>query len=197
MKHYEAPEPSPKLQLLDGAGQPLSAHIQSVFLNLERRFRQSFDLIRDEAVIRNLFDRAGQQFAGAARRGKTVEKPEALAWTILQNLAFSELRRSEQRVANGSVPGAFADKSMENRASNIGTAEQTYAAIHAREILEGLSDTERTCVTLKVVGWSSADIADHLKMTVSAVDKMMQRIRDRCQVNSTNGRQPPTGGSSS
>ena len=197
MKDHEAPEPSPKLHLLDEAGQPVSAQIQSVFLPLERRFRQNFHLIQDDAVIRNLFDRAGQQFAEIVNCGKPIEKPEALAWTILYRLAVSELRRSEHLVANGSVPSALADKVLENLVSNIGTAGQTFARIYARELAESLSEPERICATLKVLGWSSAEIGKHLKMKASAVDKLMQRLRDRCQGNLTNGRKPPSGGESS
>jgi DNA-directed RNA polymerase specialized sigma24 family protein len=95
------------------------------------------------------------------------------------------------------VPSALADKVLENRVSNIGTAGQTFARIYARELAESLSEPERICATLKVLGWSSAEIGKHLKMKASAVDKLMQRLRDRCQGNLANGRKPPSGGESS
>ena len=131
MMQDESPDPSPKFQLLDEAGQPLSATTQAVFVRLEQRFREYFPTLNDPAVVRNLFDRAGQQYARMLSNGEQVEKPEALAWKILQNLGTSELRRSEQRVFNGTVHGDAADRLLENLVSEYGTPQQSFAIVHA------------------------------------------------------------------
>jgi len=197
MMQDESPDPSPTFQLLDEAGQPLSATTQAVFLRLEQRFREHFPTLNDPAVVRNLFDRAGQQYARMLGNGEQVEKPEALAWKILRNLGTSELRRSEQRVSNGTVHGDAVDRLLENRVSEYGTPQQSFAIVHASEILAQLNATERKCITLKSVGWTSVEVGKELQMTAAAVDKMMQRIRDRCRGRFLGTPNPPKGGASS
>ena len=103
MKQRESFAPVPTFELIDEVGQPLSSTLQATFRPLQKRFRRRFRSIRDDAVIHNLFDRAAQRYARELAAGRGIDKPEALAWKILCNLAISELRRSEEMVANGSI----------------------------------------------------------------------------------------------
>ena len=98
----------PKLRLLDEAGQPFDERIHAIFLPLEMRFRLKFNTIQEESILRNLFDRAGQLYFKEEQLGTRIERPDGLAWTILNNLGISELRRSEEKVINGSVAGPLA-----------------------------------------------------------------------------------------
>jgi len=110
--------------------------------------------------------------------GRGIDKPEALAWKILCNLAISELRRSEEMVANGSIAGGTAERKL-LAASGADAPEAIYARIHAEQIYSQMNERERLCAVLKTVGYTSAGVAEALKMTPAGVDKMMQRLRDR------------------
>jgi len=179
MKQQEPLGPLPELKLLDEAGQPLSEQIHAIFLPLETRFRLKFKAIDDEAIVRNLFDQAAQIYAKQESSGQEIDKPEGFAWRVLCNLATSVLRRSEEKVMNGSVNGLSGERVLVALSSITGTPDQIVNQVYAREIFEQLSETEQRCATLKTIGFSSNAVAKTLNMTTGSVDKMMQRIRDR------------------
>ncbi len=187
----------PKLRLLDEAGQPFDERIHAIFLPLEMRFRLKFNTIQDESILRNLFDRAGQLYFKEEQQGMRIERPEGLAWTILNNLGVSELRRSEERVINGSVAGTAGEKTLLAMSTGVGTPEQIVNQVYAKQIYAQLSELEQRCATLKTLGFSSGEVASALSISTAAVDKMMQRIRDRFRHSSSNGRKSRSGGSSS
>lgn len=187
----------PKLRLLDEAGRPFDERIQAIFLPLEVRFRLKFNTIQDESILRNLFDRAGQLYFKEEQQGARIERPEGLAWTILNNIGISELRRSEEKVINGSVAGVAGEKVLLALSTGSGTPEQIVNQIYAKQIYAQLSELEQRCATLKTLGFSSGEVASALSMTTASVDKMMQRIRDRFRGSSGAGKKSQSGGSSS
>lgn len=187
----------PKLRLLDEAGQPFEERIHAIFLPLEMRFRLKFNAIQDETILRNLFDRAGQLYFKEEQQGERIERPEGLAWTILNNLAISELRRSEEKVINGSVAGNAGEKVLLALSTGRGTSEQIVNQVYAKQIYARLSETEQRCATLKTLGFSSGEVARALSMTTTSVDKMMQRMRDRFRGSSHGGKKSRLGGLSS
>jgi DNA-directed RNA polymerase specialized sigma24 family protein len=179
MKQRESLQPVPIFELLDEGGRPFASSLQTMFRPLQVRFRRHFASIRDEAIIHNLLDRAAQRFFREVEAGARIDHPEALAWRILQNLAVSELRRSEEIVSNGSLAGVAAERTLMAVESNVETAEEIHARIHAKQIYSQLSQKERLCAVLKTAGYTSAGVAKALRMTPGGVDKMMQRVRDR------------------
>jgi hypothetical protein len=187
----------PKLRLLDEAGRPFDERIHGIFLPLEMRFRLKFNAIRDETILRNLFDRAGQLYFRQEQQGEPIERPEGLAWTILNNLGVSELRRSEEKVINGTVAGVAGEKALLAMSTSVGTPEQVINQVYAKQIYAQLSELEQRCATLKTLGFSSGEVAIALSTSIAAVDKMMQRIRDRFRSLSSNGRNSRSGGLSS
>jgi hypothetical protein len=187
----------PKLRLLDEAGQPFDERIHAIFLPLETRFRLKFNTIQDESILRNLFDRAGQLYFKEEQQGTRIERPDGFAWTILNNLGISELRRSEEKVINRSVVGPAGEKVLLALSAGIGTPEQIVNQVYAKQIYAQLSELEQRCATLKTLGFSSGEVASALSMTTSSVDKMMQRIRDRFRGSSNSGKKSRSGGSSS
>ncbi len=129
-------------------------------------------------MIRNLFDRAGQIYCKQEQLQR-IEHPEGFAWKLLNNLAVSELRRSEERVKCGSVAGPAGEKRLSTMASCSGTSEQLLNHVYAREIYDQLSRVEQRCATLRTLGYTSGEVAGALLLTTAAVDKIMQRLRDR------------------
>lgn len=187
----------PKLLLLDEAGQPFDERIHAIFWPLEIRFRLKFNTIRDESILRNLFDRASQLYFKEEQRGTKIERPEGLAWTILNNVGVSELRRSEEKVINESVAGIAGEKVLLALSTGSGTPEQIVNQIYAKQIYAQLSELEQRCATLKTLGFSSGEVASALSMTTTSVDKIMQRLRDRFRGSSGAGKKSRSGGSSS
>lgn len=187
----------PKLLLLDEAGQPFDERIHAIFWPLEIRFRLKFNTIRDESILRNLFDRASQLYFKEEQRGTKIERPEGLAWTILNNVGVSELRRSEEKVINESVAGIAGEKVLLALSTGSGTPEQIVNQIYAKQIYAQLGELEQRCATLKTLGFSSGEVASALSMTTTSVDKIMQRLRDRFRGSSGAGKKSRSGGSSS
>jgi DNA-directed RNA polymerase specialized sigma24 family protein len=179
MKQQESSPPVPIFEVLDETGRPFASRLQAIFRPLQIRFRRHFLSIRDDAIIHNLLDRAGQSLSRKLESGGQIDHPEALAWRILQNLAVSELRRSEEIVSNRSVGGSTGERTLLATASSMETAEEIHARIHANQLYSQMSEKERLCAVLKTAGYTSAGVAKALSMTPSGVDKMMQRVRDR------------------
>lgn len=150
-----------------------------MFRPLQARFRREFRTIRDEAIIHNILDKAAQRYVREAEAGTRIEHPEAFAWRTIQNLAVSELRRSEEVVSSGSVAGPVGERTLLATESTEETAEQIYARIHASQIYSQLSEKERRCAVLKTAGYNSARVGQELKISAGGVDKMMQRLRER------------------
>lgn len=197
MKQQEPLGPLPALKLLDEAGQPFDERIHAIFLPLETRFRLKFKAICDEAVVRNLFDRAAQIYAKQEASAQPIDKPEGFAWKVLCNLATSVLRRSEEKVVSASVNGLSGEKVLVALSAVAGTPDQIVNQVYAREVFEQLTEVQQRCATLKTLGFSSSSIAKALNMTTGSVDKMMQRIRDRFRARSVDGQNHSRGGSSS
>jgi DNA-directed RNA polymerase specialized sigma24 family protein len=169
----------PIFVLLDEAGHPLPASLQALFRPLQIRFRRHFRSIRDEAVIHNLLDHAGQRYSLQVAAGVSIETPEAFAWRILCNLTISELRRSDQIVAQNSLSGAAGERRLLGTESTMETAEDIFSRIYANQLYSQLSETELLCAVLKTAGHDSAEVAKELETSAGGVDKMVQRMRKR------------------
>ncbi len=157
---------STKSPLLDEFGKPLPERIQHVLEDVTPRFRRNFPMIRDEAVVIEILEQAGQQIARREAREGPVDQLHGFAWVTLRNVAISKLRRSPQlleRLTIGSAEGAHA-------LSRCPAEESSPAAIEYRillgEILEQLSERERMIAIWKRAGFSSAEIAAQLATSV-------------------------------
>src|SRR6516164_3929971 len=79
--------------LLDAFGQPLPDHIQHVLGDLKPRFRRKFSMIRDEVVVTDVLEEAGQRIVDHEATYGAVESLHGFAWVVLRNVAISTLRR--------------------------------------------------------------------------------------------------------
>lgn len=179
MKQRESSQPVPIFELVDEAGHPLPAYMQRLFCSLQVQFRRQFRSIRDEAIIHNLLDQAGQSYAQKEAAGVKIENPAAYAWKILSNLAVSELRRSEQIVAQNSLAGAACERTLLDVETTMESPEEMFCRVYASQLYSQLSEKELLCAVLKTAGHDSAHVAKQLKTTAGSVDKMVQRMRKR------------------
>ena len=168
---------STKSPLLDESGKPLPERIQHVLDALTPKLRRKFSMIRDEVVLIEILEQAGQQIARREARDGPVEQLYGFTWVTLRNVAISRLRRSPELLeglAIGSEESAVALSSLRAEESSPEVIEYN---ILLREVLGRLSSRERMIAIWKKAGFSSAEIAAELGMSVSCVDTKLCRLR--------------------
>jgi RNA polymerase sigma factor (sigma-70 family) len=170
----------PKLQLVDRCGNPLNSRIRAALDAFVWRFRRRFLSIRDEAVIANLFEEAGRRIDDKERADGHLENLHGFAWTTLEHLAISWMRRPEQRLQIQSVSITESDGRASSLAAQEGSPEQLEDSIFWRELLETMNETERLAHVWRIVGgFSNREIAKLLRRSPGSVDTMFSRTRAR------------------
>jgi len=138
-------------------------------------------MIRDEVVLVEILEQAGQQIVDREERDGRVERLYGFAWITVRNVAISRLRRSPhllELAALGSAEGAAALSRLTSEQSSPASIEHE---VLLSEVLERLSSRERMIAIWKKSGFSSREIADSLGMSVSSVDTTFCRIRQKVQ----------------
>lgn len=170
----------PKLQLVDRCGTPLNPRIHAALDAVGVRFRRRFLSIRDEAVIANLFEEAGRRIDEKERAAGHLENLHGFAWTTLEHLAISWMRRPEQRLQIQSVSITESDGRTSPLEAAEGSPEQLDDSVLWRELLETMNETERLAHVWRIVGgFSNREIAKHLRRSPGSVDTMFSRTRAR------------------
>lgn len=163
--------------LLDKDGRPLSQRIQQVLYALLPRLRRQFPTLRDEAVVTELVEKAGQQITAYEGKYGPVEKLHGFAWVTLRNTVFSALRRSPQLIEAATLPTEESLAILARTPADAGSAEEIEQEVLQRELLDCLTDKEQTISIWKKAGFSSKEIAQHLGISVSSVDTTWFRVR--------------------
>src|ERR1035438_7620991 len=96
----ESPTRSP---FLDHHGKPLPDRIQQVLDELLPKLRRKFSMIRDEVVVVEIMEQAGQQIANREVRDGPIEHLYGFAWVTVRNVAISRLRRSPYLLEQSTV----------------------------------------------------------------------------------------------
>lgn len=167
--------------LLDHRGKPLPDRIQHVLDELVPKLRRKFSMIRDDVVVVEILEQAGQQIANREVRDGPIERLYGFAWVTVRNVAISRLRRSPHLLELSTVGSAESAAAL----SRLTAEESSPADIEYRillgQVLGRLSSRERMIAIWKQAGRSSQEIAEHLGMSVSAVDTAYCRIRQKVQ----------------
>ena len=172
-------ESSTRTPLLDDRGRPLPDRIQLVLDELVPRFRRKFSMIRDEVVVVEILEQAGQQIVRREEREGRIERLYGFAWVTVRNVAISRLRRSPYLLEQSTVGSAESAAAL----GRLTAEESSPAAIEYKvllaQVLGRLSSRERMIVIWKKSKRSSREIADHLGTSVSCVDTAFCRIRQK------------------
>ena len=88
-------ESSASVTFLDPHGRPFSDYIQRVLNQLLPRLRRKFPVIRDEVILTEILEEAGQQIKSREQEG-AIEHLYGFAWVTARNVAISKLRRSPE-----------------------------------------------------------------------------------------------------
>ena len=166
-----------KIGLVDEAGQPFGAHIDSALRGLLPRLQRQFPTLKDEAVIVEVLEQAGRKIAEHERRSGPIEKLHAYAWVTIRNVATSEMRRGSMRIARATVAGDDGADVLDSLRANLGTPEQIEAGILVQEVLAQLTAEEQLICVLKRIGYSSREIAQQQGTTVERVNTFFHRVK--------------------
>jgi RNA polymerase sigma factor (sigma-70 family) len=170
-------ESSASVTFLDPHGRPFSDHIQRVLNQLLPRLRRKFPVIRDEVILIDILEEAGQQIR-TREQGGAIEHLYGFGWVTVRNVAISRLRRTPELLEwlrSGSAE-ALAELPTEDS-----SPEATEYKILLGEILAQLSSRARFIVLRKTSGFSSREIADELGISVSSVDTTFSRARQKAR----------------
>lgn len=136
-------------------------------------------MIRDQVILVEILERAGQQIVEREEREGRVERLYGFAWITVRNVAISMLRRSpylfEQPIV-GSPEGAVVLSRLSAEESSPASIESD---VLCSQVLSRLSSRERMIAIWKRSGFSSREIAQRLGMSVSAVDTTHCRTRQK------------------
>jgi RNA polymerase sigma factor (sigma-70 family) len=158
--------------LVDERGNPLPVHIQDALRALRPRFRRTFRVIVDEAIVTTLFEFAGRRIASRERdSGERIERLHEFAWVTLRRLALDYLDLESTRAAST----ALSDAVLMRVASSSGSAESIERGILFQELLAQLAPQERQLCLWKAAGRTSEEIAQYLGTSVAAVNTAYSR----------------------
>lgn len=173
MKH------SRHLMLLDRDGKRLDIRIARVLTRLLPRLRRHFPQLRDEATLTEILERAGHRIALRERRAGRIENLHGYAWVTIRSVATSEMRRSSGRLMRKTLESEASHARLASAPASFGTAEEVERNILLREVLGKLSQEERLVCVWKKAGFSSQEIAKYLGRSVTAVDTLFSRAKQK------------------
>ena len=168
-----------KLVLADANGRPFEERLQKVLLGLLPRLRRSFPNLRDEAVIANILEQAGQKISEREDRDGTVAELHGYAWTALRNATISMQRRSEYIVQNAAIACASGRTMLTQLPALTSGPEAIEDAVLLSQALSHLSIQERQIAIWKKAGFSVEEIASYLKVSPGSVNQAYFRMCHR------------------
>lgn len=168
-----------RIPLAGPDGQPLPEPIQQALNDLLPKFNRWFPMMRDEAVVTGLFERAGERILEHERKTGPVARLHGLAWTVLRHLMISDLRTSQMRVEMGSIGSTKGELLMSKMRTDQDESREIEQRLAIDQALQQLTPLERRVALLKNVPFTSREIARELNMTTEAVDQAYFRAKHR------------------
>jgi len=176
--HYFMESPT-RTHFLDQAGNPLPDRIQSALDELLPRLRRKFSVIRDEVVLTEIMEQAGQKLLNREARGGRIDQLYGFAWVTVYRVAISRLRRSPYLLEQLTTDSA--ERALSRLTSDQSSPASIERGVLASQVLDRLSQRERMIAIWKRSGFSSREIAEKLEMSVPAVDTTFCRVRQKAQ----------------
>ena len=168
-----------RITLLDDKGQPVSPHLASVLIGLVPRCRRQFPSLRDEFAIVEILEEAARKIERRERRSGRLERLHAYAWVTVRSVAMSRLRSGAGRLALCTVRSEEGETVLVFTPSRDGGPPEIERRILVRELLDAMKPDERLACIAKAQGFSSQEVADRLRTSAAAIDKMLSRVRCR------------------
>jgi len=143
------------------------------------KFRRRFPFLQDDAVAHEVLEEAGQRIASYEERSGSIKKLHGFAWVTVRNVGRSRMRRPSSLVDQATLGPMESAAALSRLPSEVGNQQQIELDILLRQLLDQLTPQERMVALWRKAGFSSKQVAEHLGLTVSAVDTMLFRIRQK------------------
>lgn len=167
---------STRSPLLDQSGNPFPHRIQKVLDDLAVRFRRKFRTIRDDVVVVEILEQAGEQIMAHELEHGPERNLYGFAWVTVRNIAISRLRR-EPYLLEQAIAGPAENAALARLTAVDGSPERMENSVFLREVLNRLTPRERKIAVLKKGEYSSQTIAETLGISVALVDTTYSRLR--------------------
>ena len=168
-----------RTHFLDQAGNPLPDRIQSALDELLPRLRRKFSVIRDEVVLTEIMEQAGQKLLSREARSGRIDQLYGFAWVTVYRVAISQLRRSPYLLEQPTTDSA--ERALSRLTSEQSSPASIERGVLASQVLDRLSQRERMIAIWKRSGFSSREIAEKLEISVPAVNTTFCRLRQKVQ----------------
>jgi len=165
--------------LLNDRGRPFSQRLAKVLVALAPRCRRQFPSLGDDYTVVEILEEAARKIERRERRAGRIERLHAYAWVAVRSVAATRLRRGDGRLTLCTV------RSEDGETVLIFTPSRDHGVIDierrilVRQLLSAMRPVERRACVARAQGFSSAEIACRLGMSVAAVEKMLSRLRAR------------------
>src|SRR5438105_13316359 len=173
MEHLQAP------RLLDERGNPLSTRVESALRSLVPQLRRQFPPVQDELELTEILEKAGHRIAAREQRSGPIEKLHAYAWVTLRSVVMSWMRRSSHRLTQHTISSEAAEAVLSTVPASSDTAEQIEQQVLLREAMDRLSEGEWIVCNLKMLGYSSEEIAKRRHSSTAAVNMVFSRATQK------------------
>jgi RNA polymerase sigma factor (sigma-70 family) len=137
-----------------------------------RFMRSSYDVedIAQEAFLR----------AYAAEQGKPIDQPKSFLFRIAKHVALSQLSRKSQQITD-----YIEDTDPSQVVQSLGSAEDEVSArqmlaLHCEAVAELTPQIRQVFLLRKVHGLSHREIAAHLGLAVSTIEKHLMKAVEQC-----------------
>ena len=173
MEHLQTP------RLLDERGNPLSSRVEGALRSLVPKFRRQFPAVQDELELTEILEKAGHRIAAREQRSGPIEKLHAYAWVTLRSVVMSWMRRSSHRLTQQTISSDAAEALLSTLPASSGTAKQIEQHVLLHEAMQSLSESEWIVCNLKMMGYSSEQIARRRHTSTAAVDMIFSRAKQK------------------
>ncbi len=181
----------PNLLCLDG--QPLETRIECALNRMVPRLLRQFPSLRDEIALLEVLEEAGRRITVTEERVGTLMNLHGYAWVVVRSVATSFMRRGAARLVRDTLTAEACDAVLKSSPSGIGSADEIERNILLRELMDGLTREERLVCGAKAAGFTAEQIANRLGRTVSAVDTIFSRAKEKLRKRlAPEGRSPQT-----
>ena len=136
-------------------------------------------MIRDEVVLTEIMEQAGQKLLNREARNGRIDQLYGFAWVTVYRVAISQLRRSPYLLEQPATDST--EKALSRLTSEQSCPASIERGVLASQVLDRLSHRERMIAIWKRSGFSSREIAEKLEISVSAVDTTFCRLRKKVQ----------------
>jgi RNA polymerase sigma factor (sigma-70 family) len=168
-----------KSSLVDASGNAFSDRIQDVLSDLLPKLVRHFPSFKDDLMATEVLEEAARRIADHERRRGPVEKLHGFAWVTVRNVARSRMQRGSMRLQRAMLSAEESRAMLALVPSQTGSPERVEQNILLEEFFAQLPLDERMLFILKRAGFSSRQIARRRGSSVSAVDTLFCRVKEK------------------